>query len=353
MASSGIRVHARATKNGACWLLAAGAALPMARAPAQTAPTLDWITYAQLTAERIDGSEGSLAFGADRIRTRVELTHRAMTGGIMVDVGAGDLGDQEPGALANVIGDLYLNYRIGDGHLLRFGQFKTPLGMDFNVSGGALELAKRGMEAGLALNRDLGIMLSGRRAWSGLGYDVGVFNPAGRSSATDHTDSQIGKDSAQVARLHYDTEWVHSEIAYGKSTHAGGPGTLDYRVTDAGLRFEPGNWVAQLEWTKGRDIRGVNGWNEEVYHVHGAYRLRPNLELVVRHYTGESVRAGRMTELDNTVIGATIWALRAERLTGRVQVNLVVAAGDGPAYTGVGGFREDGLLIQFQLYAEK
>jgi len=321
--------------------------------PAQNDIEFRWRSFAQLTAERVETSGDSIAFGADRVRTILEATRDQLTAGIMLDFGVRDLGQREPGALANVVGDLYLNYRPSENHTIRFGQFKTPLGMDFNIPGEDLDITKRGVEAGLVLNRDLGVMLSGRRLGSGFGYDVGLFNPAGRSGATAHQDSQVGQDTAPVVRAHYDTPRWHVEAAHGRSEHAGGPGTLDYRVSDVGMIFREDRWVVKGEWVEGRNIRGIDGWTERVYYLHGAYRLRPGLELLGRHYEGTNRLGGVSTRLKNTYLGLTAWVWEGSSMMGRLQVNYVIAGGDKAGYSGIRGFRDDAILVQFQLLVDR
>lgn len=331
------------------WLLLAQ--LFVTRVLAQEAVEFNWRAYAQLTAEKLPGE--NLSFGADRIRVRAEAALREVAGGVMLDFGVDDLGDAEPGALANVVGDLYLNFRPSEQHLLRFGQFKTPLGMDFNVPGRSLDITKRGMEAGLVLNRDLGLMLSGRRIWRGLGYDVGLFNVAGRSAATAHVDAQVGNDHAPVLRLHYDADRWHLEIASGRSEAAGGPGTRDYEVGDVAISFRDRGWTLKAEWIEGRDIRGVADWNERVYYLHGAYRIRPALEILARHYAGESRLPSGATELRNTYLGLTALLQEHSRMTTRLQVNYVVAGGDEVTYTGLSSYRDDTLLVQLQVRTQR
>jgi hypothetical protein len=328
----------------ACW--------PCLAAAAENDFEFRWRSYAQLTAERLEGAGGEhLDFGADRVRTRLEVEHGPLTGGIMLDFGVEDLGDRAPGALANAIGDLYANYRPNEKHLVRFGQFKTPLGMDFNIPGRSLDLTKRGMEAGLVLQRDVGLMLSGRRVVSGFGYDIGLFNPAGRSPATAHLGSQEGHANTPVVRLHYDVGDWHAEVARGRSDDAGGPGTRDYEIGDAGVSFNRKAWTAKAEWIEGRDIRGVADWDERVYYVHGAYRLTPTLELVARRYEGRSTVAGRATCLTNTYLGATKQPFSNARFEARLQVNYVTVGGDQADYTGLKAYRDNALLAQLQLQA--
>ena len=182
---------------------------------------------------------------------------------------------------------------------------------------------------------------------------MGLFNPAGRSSATAHDDDQIGDDAASVIRLHYDTPRWHAELAHGRSEQAGGQGSRDYAVSDLAIGLVADNWTLKLEWTDGHDIQGVADWDERVYYLHGGYRLRPGLELVGRYYDGENRLAGTSTELTNTYLGLTANLLDSGVFLIRLQANYVAAGGDGSAYTGLRGFRDDAILLQVQIEAKK
>lgn len=129
---------------------------------------------------------------------------------------------------------------------------------------------------------------------------------------------------------------------------AGGPSTADYRVSDFGWAYDRDRLILKFEWIKGRGVRGDAGRQERVYYVHGAYRIRDEFELVARHFDGDSKLAGSSSGLTNTYLGVTWHASRSERYLARFQLNYVIAGGDGTAYTGLQGFRDDALLTQFQ-----
>jgi len=225
--------------------------------------------------------------------------------------------------------------------------------MDFNISTRSLDITKRGLDAGLVLNRDIGLMASGRGIGRGFGYDIGYFNIAGRSGATTYTDAQEGEDNAYAGRLHYDMGAWHAELAYGATPDAGGPGTADYEVRDFGIRYGSGDWTVKGEWIDGSNVRGDLSRDENVYYLHGGYQLNEDVEIVARHYEGESRIAGSKTGLSNTYLGVTWHAYRTPRIDGRLQVNYVLAGGDELAYTGVRGYRDDAVLVQFQFYVDK
>ncbi|MDH3265749.1 MAG: OprO/OprP family phosphate-selective porin [Gammaproteobacteria bacterium] len=318
---------------------------------AQQDLNLQWRGFAQLTAERINGVDNTLGFDAERLRARFQLDSGQLTAVTQLDLAVDNLGDSQPGTLANVILDLYASYQFKGKHSVRIGQFKTPLGMDFNLPAHSLDITKRGMDAGLMLNRAIGIMLTGQQIVAGLSYDIGFFNPPSRSGATQYLDSQVGQDVGQVARIRYDRSQWHAEVAHGIAENAAGPGSMEYAVTNLALRFSRAPWTIRAEWTQGRDALSVADRKETVYYLHGAYKLTPTMELVARHYEGHSRIGPAPTDLDNTFIGLTKHFAGQSRLRTRLQVNYVFARGDRDTYTGLRGFREDALLVQLLLDA--
>lgn len=312
---------------------------------------VDWLAYAQLTAEHTSGASG-IDFGADRMRFAALARSDRLRGGVQLDLGVTDPSGRQPGSVLNGVLDLFVDYELAGGHRLRAGEFKTPLGMDFNISGHLLDLTKRGMDAGLVLQRNAGVMVSARDLGAGFGYDVGVFNIAGRSLATDYLKSQEGEDNAYAARGHFDSGPWHTEWSFGQTEAAGGPGTADYRVVDWALRYQTGGLTMKVEWIDGDNVRGDTQRNEQVYYLHGAYRLRQNLELLARHYEGRSELAASTSRLSNTYVGFNWWPFERERMGGRLQLNYVAVGGDGNAYTGVRAFSDDALLVQFQFNVE-
>ena len=310
-------------------------------------PKFEFLGFAQLTAEHVESDDG-IAFGADRIRLRGVYEIQKFSVGLMLDLNAGDLDARAPGTLPNVIADAFVAYRFDSKHQLKLGQFKTPVGLDFNTSGQSLHITKRGMEAGLVLARDLGLMLSGRKIGAGFGYDVGMFNVAGRSLATEHLQDQVGDANAWAARVLYDTGPWHLQAAYGVSEEAGGTNSENYRVFNVSGSYTNGPWTAVLEWIDGDHVRGEIDRNERVAYAHLGYRVSPSVEFVARHYDGESRVSGLTTDLGNTFLGANVEIFKNENSEGRLQLNYLIIGGNAGAYTGVRAFRSDAVLIQFQ-----
>jgi hypothetical protein len=307
---------------------------------------INWRIYAQIAGDRANGDR--VDFDFDRIRVRAAAGGERFSGVVQLELAAEHWDRRQPGATVDVIFDAYADYRINERYSLRAGEFKTPLGLDFTLAPNVMEITKRGMDFGLVLNRATGVMLSGRNLGRGFGYDAGVFNLAGRSGATANVKSQEDDEYAFAARGHYGAQYWRVELAHGETGSAGGPGTADYRVSDFGWAFDRDQLVFKLEWIRGRGVRGDASRSERVYYVHGAYRLREDLELVMRHFDGHSQLSSAATDLTNTYVGVTWHALQETLLEGRFQLNYVFAGGDKAAYTGVRGYRDDALLAQFQ-----
>ena len=305
----------------------------------------DVFGFSQFTGEQLDApppnETDDFDLGFDRVRIGGKLGVGAAFAGFQLDFNAEPTRDRRTGSLPNVVQDLYAGWNFNRQHSVKIGQFKTPIGMDFNLPGRGLDITKRGLETALVLQRDLGLMFSGRNLAGGLGYDVGIFNPAGRSGAVFGVDGdpfdQEGEDFAAAGRLHYDpSEALHFEAAYGTSRDAGGnDASDDYQVFDLAGRYRHGPFTFKGEYINGQNVRGVSNRDQKVYYVHGGWFLLPKLEAVIRHYDGETNAPTGNTDLRNTSL--------------RLQINYVDAGGDARNFTGVGGFRGDALLVQLQL----
>lgn len=338
-----------------------GVVLGATTAGAQAAmqlPQVKWFGFAQLTAQagkaKVGNTKSSLKFGADRIRIGFKLKQDRVFGKLQVDF---NKADGKSNILPNIIKDAVGGYKFNDAAKVSFGMFKTPVGMDFNVSGKALEITKRGMEKGLVLERSAGVMLSGRKILGGFGYDAGIFNPTTRSSAV--SGGTPGSDNAWAIRGMYDTHGpvrAHAEVSYGTSQSAGNaPDLRDYKVWDVAARAASGPLSARAEWISGNGVQGQD-WHERVWYVGAGYKfraLRP-MQAVVRFYDGHSRKNGASSDLQNTYLGLNVW-LAHSKYNGRLQVNYVVASGDKKTWSGVsggkssGGYTENVFLVQYQV----
>jgi len=316
--------------------------------------------------------EGGAFFKAQRIRMGWNYYGGPVRGKLFLDFNQSHTSDE--GGLPKMIKDAFMSYRWSDSAFLRLGMIKTPLGMGFTVPGWNLDIAERNkIDKGLVLERDFGLMLSGRligdesklktnglemgreRRGHGLGYDIGVFNPAGRSSAVKWDKSIIGDALAWVGRIHYDYgNPLHIEASYGVSEQAGGPGTEDYSVWDFGVNSKNPKWEASFEYIAGSNVQGVKDFDQDTFSLAFGYLVAPNVEAVVKHYqaSADNPTAGD-SDLSNTYFGINYYLSPLKYKwrdfqRQKIVINYFVAGGDTDDWTGKWGYLDDGWIIQWQ-----
>jgi hypothetical protein len=242
------------------------------------------------------GRENSgLDFQAQRIRVGFNYFHGPVAGKLFLDFNQSH--SNNAAGLPMMIKDAFVAYKFNDSAFLRLGMIKTPLGMSFTVPGWNLDNIERsGLDKGLVLERDFGLMLSGRligqenyagkkqmktnglemgteRQGYGFGYDVGIFNPAGRSKAVANWKGVRGDALAYGARIHYDYgPELHLEAAYMVSEQAGGLDTEDYEVWDFGVASEWNDWELKFEYINGENVQGEDGRDQSCAVLTGLQR---------------------------------------------------------------------------------
>jgi hypothetical protein len=382
----------------------------------------------QMSKKRIDDG---LDFSAQRIRVGFNYFHAGpIAGKLFLDFNQSATNDEA--GLPKYIKDAFVAYKFNNSAFLRLGMIKTPLGMSFTVPGWNLDNIERsGLDKGLVLERDLGLMLSGRlmgqerwkdkkqmkvnglemgaeRQGYGFGYDIGVFNPAGRSSAviwdaaevsegqcsvsgdtcSDNGDCPDGETCmgvvdggtvrgdglAYVGRVHFD--WgpeLHVEAAYGTSQQAGGnwdnPNTSDeeesedYSVFDVGVASELWDSGVELkfEYIDGSDLRGVDGWDQSCWSATVGWLFVPYIEAVLKTYQADTDKPSGddivSTDLGNTYIGLNFYPKRVsdkhrDLQRHKIVLNYVIANGDDvdsdTPWQGIGGYKDDTWAAQWQ-----
>lgn len=305
--------------------------------------------FAQLTAEHSEDTDG-LDFGADRTRVGLSYDSTQLFGKLLLDFNVNNGGQRVGGTLTNMVKDAFVGWRFNRHWSSKFGQFKSPIGMDFNTPGTNLDITKRGMEKPLVFERDTGVMLSGRKLGGGFGLDLGIFNPADRSGAVNQAASSQTEANAYAARLLWDHGNLHAQLSAGVSGEAGGLNTEDYSAADLGMSWKGEKLRLKGEVIYGDGILGTKDRSELVWFAHLGYKLCERRELIVRHYAGSSEIPGSAdTDLGNTYVGFNYWPKIEGPAALRLQLNYVIASGDETAYTGLGGFKRDALLFQLQI----
>ena len=317
---------------------------------------------AQLEAVQIDqpGDQDNFAFDADRIRFGFKVKWDEWSGALQFD--AKESGGN-PATLSKFVRDAFVAYKFDNAFQLKFGQYKTPVGMAANASGSDLPLIKRTMVSRLVLDRDIGVMLSGRKIEMGeghLGYDLGIFNPADRSKAASIDKVQKGQDYAYAARLMYDLgKTFHVEASAAKVENAGGieddgmdgiVGTEDYDVFDVGAIYTQGPLRLRAEYIDGHNVYGERDRDEEAWFLEAGYSFNDIVEGVARYQRAETDIAGVQTDLSRHEVGVNLFLGQTKR-NGRVQLNYASVGGDESDYAGVAGGgnnRYDAILAQVQ-----
>lgn len=339
-------------------------------------------------AKRADQSDDGLRFQAQRIRIGMNYYYGNMFGKLFLDFNQSH--STSRAGLPLMIKDAFVGYKCSDAAFIRLGMIKAPIGMDFTIPGWNLDIIERNkLEKGMVFERDMGLLLSGRfigfgqkegsaagtqmgheKSGKGIGYDIGVFNPAGRSDSVKDQGSlssdakTLGDALAYAGRLHFDWgEPFHFEASYGVSEEAGGRGTEDYEVFDAGINSYLGPWNIKLEYIKGQNILGVKDADQSTYVGTLAYMINSEFELVAKHYQSNADYVGKEeTDLGNTYLGFCYYItdvklpadqinrkLRRQLQNHRIQVNYVATSGDdGKDWTGKWGYTEDAYLVQWQ-----
>ncbi len=318
-----------------------------------------WFGFTQITAEQRDDKapNDGVVFGADRVRFGFKIKDGNVFGKLQADLKQDGAGPS--GTLPNTIKDAVAGYKFSNAASIKLGQFKTPVGMDFNVSGKKLDITKRGMEKKLVMERAAGVMLSGRKIANGIGYDLFYGNPATRGSASATGTS--GDANSYAARVMYDMgKMMHVELGYGvDETSATGSTVDDYNVIDLGFRMKMAAMTIKFEYIDGSSVAGMKNADETVWYAHFGYNLGKTTELVVRHYQADQDRAivtgtqNTSASLTNTYLGANFF-LGSNKTNGRLQLNYVIAGGDDigstNAYNGAAkGYTDDAFLAQYQV----
>jgi len=297
---------------------------------------------------------------------------------------------QDPSAtngasVPNYIKDAFIAYKFNNAFIPKLGVIKMPNGMGFTMSGWNLDIAERGFDKSLVLERNMGLMVSGRgigfdgnrvsgleagheRPWRGFGYDVMVANQASRSKAAK--SSKMGGNAYAIRGMFDYTEKLHFEVSYGVSENADGnasnyANSEDYSNINLGIDSNLGKLSLKAEYTTAHNILGIKDYDEQTYTATIGYFVLPNLELVTKTIQGSAQKGShaKTTELGNSYIGCNLFlsqphsdfSRKSKRMRNqqKVVLNYIVANGSGASegsdkWSGLGGYRADAFIVQYQ-----
>lgn len=347
--------------------------------------------FAQLEARggeaHIGDENAKIGFGAQRIRLGWKYVAGPVRGKVFLDFNQDhDNTDDKPGngaAMPKMIKDAFISYVVDPGFIVKAGLIKMPNGMSFTMPGWNLDIAERGFDKKLVLERNTGLMISGRdmflgnngkvdgfemgheRPWIGFGYDVMIANQASRSASAK--SSSYGGNSYAIRGMFDYTEKLHLEASYAISENADGNNAattngVDYKNLNIGVDSNLGKLSLKAEYFDAHNIKGQAGYNEKVFTATAGYFVMPTLELVGKHLQGSAEGNGEDTSLSNTYLGANIFIFspyqefsrKAKRARNqhKVVLNYIIAGGDTAGSTNVwngnGGYKDDAFIAQYQ-----
>ncbi len=339
-------------------------------------------------------ADTNVAFRAQRIRLGWKYVAGKVRGKVFLDF---NQQSQDPSAtngasVPDVIKDAFIAYKFNNAFIPKLGVIKMPNGMGFTMPGWNLDIAERGFDKSLVLERNMGLMVSGRgigwkgnkvngfemghdRAWRGFGYDVMVANQASRSKAAG--SSKMGGNSYAVRGMFDYTEALHVEASYGMSENAGGldavaatlPANVDknedYSNINVGVDSNLGRLSLKAEYTTAHNITGIKDYDEDTYTATAAYFVADNFELVAKTIQGSAQKGTNAdtTNLGNTYLGFNFFISQPHsdfsrgskkgRNQQKLVFNYIVATGSGATegagkWTGLSGYRDDAFIAQYQ-----
>lgn len=358
---------------------------------------LTFFGFAQLEAVGGDGmkiaeagsvnkADSSINFRAQRIRLGWKYVAGKVRGKVFLDFNqdASQASDHTDGdSVPKLVKDAFISYVADPAFVVKAGLIKMPNGMSFTMPGWNLDIAERGFDKKLVLERNIGLMISGRdiglgnngkvngfemgheRPWKGFGYDIMIANQASRSAAA--SSIEMGGNSFAVRGMFDYTEKFHIEASYAKSENADGTdaltGSEDYSNINIGVDSNLGELSLKAEYFDAKNIKGVKDYDEKVWTATAGYFATPSLEFVTKHMDGSSELAGTKTKLSNTYLGFNYFISspseefsrkgKRTRNQHKVVFNYILANGSGATegagkWNGLGGYRDDAFIAQYQ-----
>ena len=330
------------------------------------------------------GKGNDISFHAQRIRLGWKYVAGKVRGKVFLDFNQAHDDNRKTGdgaAMPSMIKDAFISYVADPAFVVKAGLIKMPNGMSFTMPGWNLDIAERGFDKQLVLERNTGLMISGRgigyegnkvdgfemgheRPWKGFGYDVMIANQASRSKAANSTKN--GGNSYAVRGMFDYTEKLHLEASYAMTENAvgssGPAGGEDYSNINIGVDSNLGKLSLKAEYFDATDILGTKDRDEQVITATAGYFVTPSLELVAKAMQGESQGNGTDTSLMNTYLGLNIFmsmpyqdfSRKAKRARNqhKVVLNYIVASGDTAGSTnewnGLGGYKDNAFIAQYQ-----
>ena len=354
------------------------------------------------------GQGNDISFHAQRLRLGWKYATGKVRAKVFIDFNKNsaankttDAGGASGIGIPDTIKDAFVAYRFDKAFTAKLGAIKMPHGQGFTMPGWNLDIVERGVDKKLVLERNMGLMISGRdigfgnygkvsgfemgheKAHKGFGYDLMIGNQAGRSAVV--TNAKEGNGNSYAARVMFDwTELLHLEASYALSEKAGGskgqttykydtttgaiPGTVltkdteDYKSYDIGLdsSFLHGANV-KVEYINGHNLKGKKDVDQDAFSFTAQYAINNMWEPTIKHIqTSETQGASADSHsIGNTYLGVNIFLnpfdakmdrnSKRNRNAHKIVVNYIVASGDTDTWKGVGGYKDNAWVLQYQV----
>lgn len=151
---------------------------------------------------------------------------------------------------SDIVLDAYVGYHFSKTLFVQAGAFSMPVGMDFLTSIKKIDIAERGADAKLVLNRAVGVMLSNsHNFWnSKFSYDVAFAGPASRLSFVESSNKS---DNSIAFRFAFDKGGFHWENSAGitRGAYAEGSSNRKFGVINGGASYRWDSWTLKGEAT--------------------------------------------------------------------------------------------------------
>ncbi len=334
-------------------------------------------------------NDSAVSFHAQRLRLGWKYTAGKVRSKVFIDFNKDSTasnGGKSGIGIPDNIKDAFIAYKLHKAFIPKLGAIKMPNGQGFTMPGWNLDVAERGLDKKLVLERNMGLMISGRdigfgnyakvsgyemgheRPWKGFGYDVMIANQAGRSAAV--INAKEGNGNSYAVRGMFDwTELLHVEASYALSEKAGGVAgqgklvedTEDY--TNFNVAFDS-NFMdganLKAEYFSAQNIKGIKDYDEDVFSVTAQYAINNTFEPTIKHIQATATKGA---DADSTVLGNTYFGVnvfldtfdgkmsrsaKRKRNAHKLVLNYVYASGDTDKFSGLGGYKADAWIMQWQ-----
>lgn len=253
---------------------------------------------------------------------------------------------------SDIVLDAYVGYNFSKTLSVKAGAFPMPLGMDFLTSIKKIDIAERGADAKLVLNRAVGVMASNSYSFwnSKFSYDIAFAGPASRLS---FVESPNKSDHSMALRFAFDKGSLHWENSVGitSGAYAEGSSNRKFGVVNTGVSYKWNSWTLKGEGTyvqtdeTSDDLPG-NAEPHRVSSFTAIYKFNDKWEGVFKAYLLEHRVASEADQkLTNVYYGVNYKASKSVS----IRANYISVSGKNKEdWSGLGGHKADTAVVLLQ-----